>query len=152
MLIPEKLRRSTSLGSWVTARRWAVAAALAALVAIPTLAQDVVQQGGAPPSPPPQAAANGNGTKFIVQFTKATPRSSRAQIAQQAGASVRSDLSIIDAVAVTVPNQNVLTALMNNRNIKRVVPDRPLHEGMPPPRHAARANKFGCDWRFDQSH
>ena len=92
-------------------------------------AQDVVAPGGQATGPPQRSA--GNGTKFIVQFTKATPRSARAQIAQQAGATVGQDLGIIDALAVTVPNQNTLNALMNNRSVRRVAPDHPLYEAAP---------------------
>lgn len=97
-------------------------------------AQDVVAPGGQATGPPQRSA--GNGTKFIVQCTKATPRSARAQIAQQAGATVGQDPGIIDALAVTVPNQNTLNALMNNRSVRRVAPDHPLYDSAsktPPP-------------------
>ena len=101
------------------------------LIATSTLtwAQDVVTPGGQAAGPPQRSA--GDGTKFIVQFTKTSSRSARALIAQQAGAAVRRDLGIIDALAVTVPNQNALNALMNNQSVRRVVPDHPLYEAAP---------------------
>ena len=133
MFIRRRIQSYFFLSIRVMASPLVVIAVMALLLVPKALAQNVLQPGDQPPDSPPQAGANGDGTKFILQFTKATPRSARAQIVQQAGASVRNDLSVIDALAVTVPNQNVLNALMNNHNVRRVVPDRVLREAMPPP-------------------
>ena len=90
-------------------------------------AQVIVPAGeGAPDTGSPGASGSAHGSKYIVQFTPGTPRSARAQVVQQAGAAVRHELDIIDAIAVTVPNQNVLKGLMNNQSVRRVVPDYPL--------------------------
>ena len=95
-------------------------------------AQVIVPAGeGAPDTGSPGASGSAHGSKYIVQFTPETPRSARAQVVQQAGAAVRHELDIINAIAVTVPNQNVLKGLMNNQSVRRVVPDHPLYEVAP---------------------
>jgi subtilisin family serine protease len=131
MLKTTKMKWRLSLSSRVGIRPIVVAVILAALTASSGLAQDILQPGAQPPASSSQPAANP--TQFIVQFTQGTPRSTRVQIVQQAGASVRNDLSIINAVTVRVPNQQVLNALSNNLNVMRVVPDRRLREAMPAP-------------------
>ncbi len=110
---------------------FAVVCLAAALLVAPTMgvAQVIVPAGeGAPDTGSPGASGSAHGSKYIVQFTPETPRSARAQVVQQAGAAIRHDLGVIDALAVTVPNQNVLKGLMNNQSVRRVVPDHPLYE------------------------
>ncbi len=113
---------------------FAVVCLAAALLVAPTMgvAQVIVPAGeGAPDTGSPGASGSAHGSKYIVQFTPETPRSARAQVVQQAGAAIRHDLGVIDALAVTVPNQNVLKGLMNNQSVRRVVPDHPLYEAAP---------------------
>ncbi len=119
-------RRSTSC--------FAVMCLAALLFVAPTtgFAQVIVPASkGAPDTGSRRATVSAHGLKYIVQFTPGTPRSARAQVAQQAGAAIRHDLGVIDALAVTVPNQNVLKGLMNNQSVRRVVPDHPLYEAAP---------------------
>jgi subtilisin len=73
-----------------------------------------------------QTPASGDG-KYIVTFQPGTSQSERAAAVQRAGGVLRFNYSIVDAVAVRVPNANVLAALRNEPSVVRIVPDRPVH-------------------------
>jgi subtilisin len=68
-----------------------------------------------------------NGDKFIVAFRNGTPHNDRIVAVERAGGAVRFDYSIVDAVAIRVPNRNVLAALQNNPNVLSIIPDREVH-------------------------
>lgn len=88
---------------------------------IPMFGQDVVvsetTQGGGPSEP--EAVPAG----YIVMFAPGTSAPERAAAAFAAGAAVRFIYAGVEAVAITVPNQNALAALANNPNVERIVPD-----------------------------
>jgi subtilisin family serine protease len=83
--------------------------------------QVVVQPGEAPqaPSQTPVAAAG----QYIVTFAPGTSRNDRANAAVFAGAILRYNYSGISAIAVTVPNENVLNALRANPQVIRITQD-----------------------------
>ena len=74
-----------------------------------------------------QAQAPGqNDGKYIVTFTAGTPQAQRAAAVQRAGATLRFNYSIVDAVAIRVANPNALAALRNDPSVRSIVPDRPV--------------------------
>src|SRR3990170_1402073 len=64
-----------------------------------------------PPAPPTPTA---NATDFIVTFVPGTSQTDRAASVQRAGARLRFNYGIVTAVAITVPNANVLAALQRD--------------------------------------
>ena len=79
-------------------------------------------QVGTPPAPQVQPA--GDGGNNIVSFREGTSASERAAAAQGAGASLRFNYTIVNAVAVRVPSAAVLTRLQNDPRVTAVIPDR----------------------------
>ncbi|MGH9662481.1 MAG: S8 family serine peptidase [Bryobacteraceae bacterium] len=73
---------------------------------------------------PPRTTPAGSANKYIAYFTAGTSPSARAAAVQQAGATLRRNFTIIEAAAVTVPNENALNALRRHGSVTRVVPDR----------------------------
>src|SRR5678815_3481536 len=71
------------------------------------------------------AAAQGNG--YIVSFDEGTPRNARAAAAARHGATVLYNYSIIDAVAVSVPNENAIRGLLVYASVRRLTPKSKLH-------------------------
>jgi subtilisin family serine protease len=63
---------------------------------------------------------------YIVTFRDGTIPAVRAVAANNAGAALRFNYSIINAIAVTVPNANALAAFENNPSVLSIVPDRPV--------------------------
>ncbi len=63
---------------------------------------------------------------YIVTFRDGTIPAVRAVAANNAGAALRHNYSIINAIAVTVPNANALAALGNDPSVLSIVPDRPV--------------------------
>ena len=81
----------------------------AILLALPVLAQAQA---------PGQADA-----KYIVTFRAGTPQAQRADVVRRAGAALRFNYSIVDAVAISVANSNALAALRNEPSVLSIVPD-----------------------------
>lgn len=81
--------------------------------------------------PRPEAALTASG-KYIVTFVPGTNRSQRAQIARDVGVTVRFNYKTLDAIAIRVPNQNALNALMKRREVVSIVPDHPFQLDVKP--------------------
>jgi subtilisin family serine protease len=60
---------------------------------------------------------------YIVHFAKGTSQGARALAAFQAGAAIGYNYSSVEAIAVTVPNENALNALKRNGAVTKVAPD-----------------------------
>jgi subtilisin len=73
-----------------------------------------------PPQPALPQAAVGN----IVIFRVGTPPAARALSVQQAGASIRFNYTIVDAVAVGPLNPNSVAALQQDSSVTAIIPDR----------------------------
>jgi subtilisin len=69
-------------------------------------------------------AAQGN--DFLVTFQPGTSQAARAAAARQQGVTVRHNYTIIDTIAVTIPNQNALDRLAQDPSVVRVTPDFPV--------------------------
>jgi subtilisin len=69
------------------------------------------------------AAAQSN--DYIVGFQQGTPKADRLAVAARHGATVRRNYSIVDAIAVTVPNENALRALAGEAGVQ-ITPDYPV--------------------------
>jgi subtilisin len=70
-------------------------------------------------------SAQGNG--FIVTFEPGTSRGARAAAAARHGASVKFNFGIIDAIAVTVPNENAARAFLGESSVRSITPDFEVH-------------------------
>ncbi|MBI4463873.1 MAG: S8 family serine peptidase [Acidobacteria bacterium] len=77
----------------------------------------------APEPAPPVTAVRGN---FLVTFQPGTSQADRAASIRRAGATLRFNYNIVDAVAVTIPNVNVFATLQRDPSILRIIPDRPI--------------------------
>ncbi|MCH8268122.1 MAG: S8 family serine peptidase, partial [Acidobacteria bacterium] len=93
-------------------------AILLAFICAPSLRAQI----GAPPAPQVQPA--GDAGDYIVSFQEGTSASERAAVAQGAGASLRFNYTIVNAVAVHVPSAAVLTRLQNDPSVESVIVDR----------------------------
>ena len=81
------------------------------------------QQVQAPPSPAsPQGANDGS---YIVTFRAGTSQADRAASVRRAGAILRFNYRIVDAVAIT-GNINALAALQREITVLEIIPDRPV--------------------------
>ena len=69
------------------------------------------------------AAAQSN--DYIVSFEQGTPKAARAAVAGRHGA-LRYNYGIVDAVAVTVTNENALRALSREAGVRSITPDHPV--------------------------
>ncbi|MBI3895639.1 MAG: S8 family serine peptidase [Acidobacteria bacterium] len=78
----------------------------------------------AEPGPP---VAVGAAENYIVTFQPGTSQRDRAASVSRAGALLHSNYSIVDAVAVTIPNTNVYAALQRDPSVLQIIPDRPVH-------------------------
>jgi subtilisin len=63
-------------------------------------------------------------SRYIVTFRPGTDRGNRARAVANHGAALRFNYSSVDAAAVTIPNDDALSALMNDPSVMAVVPDR----------------------------
>ncbi|MCZ6491498.1 MAG: hypothetical protein O7A06_13340, partial [Acidobacteria bacterium] len=93
-------------------------AILLAFICAPSLRAQI----GAPPAPQVQPA--GDAGDYIVSFQEGTSASERAAAAQGAGARLRFNYTIVNAVAVHVPSAAVLTRLQNDPRVEAVIVDR----------------------------
>ena len=64
--------------------------------------------------------------EYIVQFQNGTSAASRRAAGAGAGATVRFVFNAVSAVAVRVPNDQVMAALMRNPAVVGIVPNRPV--------------------------
>ena len=78
-------------------------------------------------APEPGSPVRGTSGNYIVTFQPATSQADRAASVHRAGAVLRSNYSIVDAVAVTIPNTNVYAALQRDPSVLQIIPDRPVH-------------------------
>ena len=94
-------------------------------------AQDIIRPGelprGASPQPP-AVVANG----YIVAFAPGTSKAARATAALAAGAFVRFNYDGVEAIAVTVPNDNAVNTLRRHSAVLQVAPDRVVQGGVKP--------------------
>ena len=98
----------------------------ALLLAYPmAMAQDVVQLGPQPPAEPGQGGNGGNpfSGRYVVTFSPGTDSSKRAEVARDAGAQLRHNFTLSNAITVTVQNENTLNSLRNNRSVLSVSPE-----------------------------
>ncbi len=66
-------------------------------------------------------------TDYIVGFRATETSAQRIAAIVRAGARVRSDLRLVNAVAVHVPNSNVLSALQRDTGVVSIRPDLPVY-------------------------
>ena len=87
--------------------------------------------GSAQVVPGPQAAksagAADHGNKYILSFRPGTTKATRALTVRRAGGRLRFNYTIVNAAAVTVPNENALAALRLDPSVLQVIPDRPVY-------------------------
>ena len=84
-----------------------------------------------------QGAPQGTDGDYIVTFRSITSRADRAASVQRAGAVLRFNYAIVDAVAVTIPNANAYVALQRNPSVLQIIPDRPVEAFHHRPGHDA---------------
>jgi len=65
--------------------------------------------------------------RYIVMFAAGTSEARKAAAVERAGAMLRFNYSIVNAVAVRIPNANALAALRNDGSILSIIPDRAIH-------------------------
>lgn len=70
------------------------------------------------------AAAQSN--DYIVSFQQGTPKAARAAAAARHNATLRHNYTIVDAIAVTVRNENALRALAAEAGVQAITPDHPV--------------------------
>src|SRR5262245_30618397 len=61
--------------------------------------------------------------QYIVTFEKGTARAERAATVARHGAGARFNYGIIDAVAITVPDENAIRALSREGKVRSITPD-----------------------------
>src|SRR5213594_5048685 len=66
-------------------------------------------------------------TGYIVMFQPGTTKAARADWARRAGAVMRFNYSIVDAIAITGLSANALAILRYDRSVISIVPDLPIH-------------------------
>ena len=66
-------------------------------------------------------------TDYIVAFTDSTTSAQRAAMVRRAGGEVGRDLRIVNALAVRVPNVNVLGALQRDLSVVSIRADLPVY-------------------------
>lgn len=64
---------------------------------------------------------------YLVMFRPGTSQADKVAVAQRSGALLRFNFHIVDAIAVRVPNVNVLVALQRNPSVLSIIPDRPVY-------------------------
>jgi len=70
------------------------------------------------------AAAQSN--DYIVRFQQGTPKAARAAAAARHNATLRHNYSIVDAIAVTINNENARRALAAEAGVQAITPDYPV--------------------------
>lgn len=75
-----------------------------------------------------QAGAENHGpANYIITFRTGTSQTERAAAVRRAGAQLRSNYSIVDAVSAVVPNANAYAALQRDSSILEIIPNREVH-------------------------
>ncbi len=74
-----------------------------------------------PQANPPGSAGSDN---YIISFRPGTSQAARAAAVRRAGAALRFNYAIVDAVAVHIPNTNVFAALQREPSVLEIIPDR----------------------------
>jgi subtilisin len=90
----------------------------------------------------PAARSADHGGRYIVSFHPGTTPDGRAAVAARAGALLRFNYDIVDAIAITVPNANALAALGLEPSVRAIIPDRPVH-AIPGPADTAKGKPGG---------
>ena len=62
-----------------------------------------------------------------MKFRPGTSQAERAAAVQRAGGKLKFNYSIVDAVAITGSNPNVLEALQREPSVESIIPDREVH-------------------------
>ena len=75
----------------------------------------------------PSAGENRGPANYIITFRAGTSQAQRAAAVRRAGAELRSNYSIVDAVSAVVPNANVYAALQRDTSILEIIPNREVH-------------------------
>lgn len=78
-------------------------------------------------SPSPQVVAAEGAGDYIVMFREGTSATDRAEAARRAGAVLKFNYRIVDAVAVHSPSTGAMSALQRDPNVVAIVPDRPIY-------------------------
>jgi subtilisin family serine protease len=73
-----------------------------------------------------QTPASRDASRYIVRFVPGTGKADREAHAKGAGANVKFNFDIVDAISVSVPSQAAANKLANNPNVIEVVPDLPV--------------------------
>jgi subtilisin family serine protease len=87
----------------------------------------VAQLAPDPQQVPPAARSADHGDRYIVSFHPGTTPDSRAAVAARAGALLRFNYRVVEAIAVRVPNANALAALRAEPSVQAIIPDRPVY-------------------------
>jgi subtilisin family serine protease len=90
----------------------------------------------------PAAQSGDHGNRYIVSFVPGTGQDARAAVARRAGALLRFNYDIVDAIAIAVPNANALAALGLEPSVRAIIPDRPVH-AIPGPVDTAKGKPGG---------
>jgi len=93
---------------------------MGALTAVAQLAPD-------PQQTMPAARSADHGGRYIVSFRPGTTPDDRAAVAARAGALLRFNYRVVEAIAVRVPNANALAALQAQPSVQAIIPDRPVY-------------------------
>ncbi|HYR41980.1 MAG TPA: S8 family serine peptidase [Terriglobia bacterium] len=65
--------------------------------------------------------------RYIVIFQPGTPPAARVSSVRRAGASVRFNYEVVDAVAVGLAGADALAAMRQDRSVSAIIPDRVMH-------------------------
>jgi subtilisin family serine protease len=110
--------RGDRRGWRITGRIPGAAVIFGLILLSPAGAQEVVQSGQqAPAGPGAGNAGNPFAGRYVVTFAPGVGRSTRAQMARDAGAQLQHNFVRSNAITVSVPNENALNALRNNRSV-----------------------------------
>ncbi|MBI4464308.1 MAG: S8 family serine peptidase [Acidobacteria bacterium] len=77
-------------------------------------------------APEPDSAVRGTSGNYIVTFRSGTSQADRAASVRRAGAALRFNYSIVDAVAITGAGVNEIAALQRDISVLEIIPDRPV--------------------------
>ncbi|OFW19949.1 MAG: hypothetical protein A3H27_15300 [Acidobacteria bacterium RIFCSPLOWO2_02_FULL_59_13] len=76
--------------------------------------------------PEPAAPVVGTPGNYLVTFQPGTSQADRAASVRNVGAALRFNYSIVESVAVTVPNVNVFAALQRDPSVLKIIVDHPV--------------------------
>jgi subtilisin family serine protease len=125
-----------------SALQFTSAITLSFLCALAVQAQMVVDLDTLPSSQVPEERTHNSG-QYIVTFEPSTGRSQRAQIAQQVGADVRFNYTVINGIAISVGSDQALNALRNNPRVAGIFQDGVVQDMAKPQAPAAPGTLTG---------